>query len=135
MKRSKEILWLATQWRKKAESDFRAAVRLLKARDRSLAGVICFLAQQCTEKYLKSRLVLDGIRFRKTHDITELNALLPVDDRPELADEEQDRLTVYAVVTRYPGDYVEIPFSRAEEAVEIARRVRRHFRRMLADGD
>lgn len=135
MSEPEEVLRQAAQWQKKAESDLKAASRLLRAHDRSLAGVICFLAQQCTKKYLKARLVLAGVHFRKTHDITELSALLPAEDRPELAAEEQERLSAYAVITRYPGDSDEIPLSRADEAVAIARRVKRHFRRMLANGE
>jgi hypothetical protein len=57
--------------------------------------------------------------------------LVPPDMRPGLDVEEQDRLTEYATVTRYPGKYDPISFSEARGAVAIARRVRREVRRLL----
>ena len=42
-----------------------------------------------------------------------LIALLPVHFRPDLTPEEQERLTDYAVSTRYPGDYEAIPLAEA----------------------
>jgi len=48
--------------------------------------------------------------------------------RPPLTNEEQDRLTEYATVMRYPGDYEAIPLSEARKAVGIARRTRKAAR-------
>ena len=47
------------------------------------------------------------------------------------ANEEQERLTDYATVTRYPGDYDAIPLAEAQQAVAIARRVRSQVRKRL----
>lgn len=92
---------------------------------------VCFHAQQCVEKYTKALLVWHGIEFSWVHDIGTLIALLPERSRPDLTPEEQERLTDYAVTTRYPGDYEPIPLSEAQEAVKVARRVRRQIRRWL----
>ncbi len=81
-------------------------------------------AHQCVEKYLKAFLVSSGTDFPKTHNIEELMARIPEGFRPNLADEEQDRLTEYATVTRYPGDYEPISLTEARGAVEIAQRIR-----------
>jgi HEPN domain-containing protein len=69
--------------------------------------------------------------LKKTHDLEELVALVPSRLRPSLDDREQDRLTEYATVTRYPGDYEPISVREARQAVGIARRVRREVRRIL----
>ena len=95
---------------------------------------VCFHAQQCAEKYLKAFLVMECIDFPKTHDIKELIALLPKGSRPELTPEEQRRLTDYARVTRYPGDYEPISLSETRRAVSIARRVRKELRKLLPKG-
>jgi hypothetical protein len=58
-------------------------------------------------------------------------ALLPSNCRPKLADKDQDRLTEYATVIRYPGDYEPISLDEAKKAVRIARRVRSHIRKLL----
>ena len=92
---------------------------------------VCFHAQQCVEKYAKALLVLNGIDFPWTHNLSELIARLPVHARPNLTPEEQERLTDYATVTRYPGDYEPIPLAETRRAVRIARRVRRAIRKLL----
>jgi len=46
-------------------------------------------------------------------------------------EEEQRRLTTYATVTRYPGDYEPISLAEARRAIALARRVRREVRRLL----
>jgi len=45
--------------------------------------------------------------------------------------EEQRRLTAYATVTRYPGDYEPIPLIEAQQSVKLARRVRKDLRLLL----
>ena len=58
-------------------------------------------------------------------------ARIPEGFRPNLAEEEQDRLTEYATVTRYPGDYEPISLTEARKAVEIAQRMRDETRNVL----
>ncbi len=48
-------------------------------------------------------------------------ALLPPRLRPSLDNEEMDKLTDYATVTRYPGDYEPISLTEARQAVKMAR--------------
>jgi hypothetical protein len=50
-----------------------------------------------------------------------------------LTQEEQDRLTEYAVTTRYPGDYDPILREEAQDAVRLARRLRNQVRRRLPE--
>jgi HEPN domain-containing protein len=127
-----EILVVVRQYVDKAESDLITAAHTLKLRENCPTDAVCFHAQQCFEKYLKALLVLNGIEFSRTHHISGLMTLLPATIRPSLTPEEQDRLTEYAVTTRYPGDYDPISREEAHQAVRVARRVRNQVRRRLA---
>ncbi len=119
------------EWAAKAENDLKSAAHLLTMKGCPVDNV-CFNAQQCVEKYLKALLIAQGLEFPKTHDLGELLVLLPPRLRPSLDNEEQDRLTDYATVTRYPGDYEPISVTEARQAVKIARRVRREAQKLLA---
>jgi len=122
---------IAREWVEKAENDLTNAAHTLKLGERCPTDTVCFHAQQCAEKYLKAILVWKEIGFPKTHNISELMALLPVRVRPPLEDREQDNLTEYATVMRYPGDYDPIPISEARKSVASARLVRSFARRVL----
>jgi HEPN domain-containing protein len=130
MPENENAMIVAQEWMAKADNDLRSAEYLLKMED-CPTDTICFHVQQCVEKCLKALLVTQGTGFRKTHDLEELVALVPSRLRPSLDDREQDRLTEYATVTRYPGDYEPISVREARQAVGIARRVRREVRRIL----
>jgi HEPN domain-containing protein len=125
-----DVLAVAQEWTAKADNDLRSAEYLLKMEDRP-TDTICFHAQQCVEKSLKALLVTQGMEVQKTHDLAKLMILLPSRLRPSLASDEQDKLTEYATVTRYPGDYEPISLSEARQAVRTARRVRREVGKML----
>jgi HEPN domain-containing protein len=127
-----EILLIARQYVDKAESDLITASHALRLRNNCPTDAVCFHAQQCVEKYLKALLVLNNVGFGRTHHISELMALLPPVIQPTLTPDEQDRLTEYAVTTRYPGDYDPISRDEARQAVQIARRVRNQVRRRLS---
>jgi len=131
MPNTEDIRAVALQWIKKAENDLKNAVHTLKLGEDCPTDTVSFHAQQCVEKYLKGLLSFRGIDFPKTHNITELVALLPASTPVDLAPEEQELLTDYATVTRYPGDYDEIPLAEAKRAVKIARRVRRDVRGLI----
>jgi HEPN domain-containing protein len=99
----------------------------------SPTDIVCFHAQQCVEKYLKAFLVIKNIDFPRTHDIEYLVSLLPEDIWLRFNIEEQRRLTAYATVTRYPGDYEPIPLSEAQQIVKLARRVRKELRGLMPE--
>lgn len=131
MNEHENILKVTREWVEKAENDFVNAVNTLKMEKRCPTDTVCFHAQQCVEKYLKAVLVWNRIEFAKTHNISELVALIPAMARLPFKKEEQDRLTEYATVMRYPGDYEAIPLSEARKAVSIARRIRKAARLIL----
>ena len=65
------------EWVKKAGADFISMMREMNAVNELNYDLICFLAQQSAEKYLKALLCENGVPFPKTHDLNELSALLP----------------------------------------------------------
>jgi HEPN domain-containing protein len=92
------------EWVQKAEADFRAAAELGRKRTR-YHDQVCFLCQQCVEKYLKALLEEFGLPIPHTHILRDLLALL----LPHFASLLRWRrglifLTRFAVGTRYPGD-------------------------------
>lgn len=119
------------QWVQKAENDLLNAAQVLKLGKRSPADTVGYHAQQCVEKYLKALLINHELDFPKTHNIAKLIELLPASARPKLSRDEQLRLTDYATVTRYPGDYEPPTVTDARVAVRLARRVRAHVRKRL----
>ena len=126
-----EVIATVRLWVEKAENDLLTATTMIKLGRQRPTDTVCFHAQQCVEKYLKGLLVWRGRSFPKTHDLTALMGLLAAADRPELSKDEQEMLTRYATVTRYPGDYAPISLAEARAAVKIARRVRRQVRKRL----
>ena len=126
-----KICIVVGEWVEKVENDLANATCILRMDRACPADTVCFHAQQCVEKYLKALLVWNQIPFGKTHDVGEIFQLLPETDRPVLTVEEARRLTAYATVTRYPGDYDPISLTEARLAVRIARRVRATVRKLL----
>ncbi len=122
---------IAREWIIKAENDLKTASYTLKMARGCPTDTVCFHAQQCVEKYLKAYLVIRGIDFPRTHDIERLVSLLPENIWLRLSIEEQRRLTAYATVTRYPGEYEPILLAEAQRSVRIARRVRKELRSLL----
>ena len=127
-----KAMTVVTEWMAKAENDPKEATHLVRMAD-CPTDTVCFHAQQCFEKCLEALLVTKGTSVRKTHDLGELIVLLPSELRPSIISEEQDRLTEYATVTRYPGNYDPITLGEARQAVRIARRVRQEVGRLLSE--
>ncbi len=107
------------RWLKYAREDLHAAQVILG--DATVAyRHVCWLAQQCAEKALKSVLIYLQIEFHRIHDLDALRNLIPdgwsVRTRfPDLA-----VLTEWAVEARYPGDWAEASESDARFAVRQA---------------
>ncbi|MCY3003054.1 MAG: HEPN domain-containing protein [Planctomycetota bacterium] len=131
MEANPEAQRVAAEWVAKAENDLRTAALTLRAEGQRPTDTICFHAQQCIEKYLKALLVLNGSPFPRTHDLTSICALLPDAWRPDVPPAVLERFTDYATVTRYPGDYTEIPVVEARAALATARKIRKAARAIL----
>lgn len=114
---------VARAWLRRAKSDLVMARRALVGRDELDPWVASFHAQQAAEKYVKAALIMEQVRFPRTHELERLRALLPagwsLPDPAALAD-----LSRFAIT----GGYPEGPFDAgpepswpdAEEAVRLA---------------
>ena len=119
---------LIRSWVAKAEEDYRCFQNLLKMGDDCPFDAVCFHAQQCVEKYLKARLLYLSIEFPKIHDIAAIIKLLPPGSNIPLSGAEQEKLTDYAWMSRYPGDWEPSTRLNAEEVVALAVKVRTAIR-------
>ena len=86
-------------------------------------SAVCFHAQQAVEKYIKALLTELAIGFPRVHDIGDLLERVPDAVRPQIEPVAQEKLTYYAVASRYPGD-AWVTHEDAETAVAAAREVR-----------
>jgi HEPN domain-containing protein len=119
-----------SEWINKAENDYFSAMREYRARKHINNDSACFHAQQCIEKYLKATLVLNGIPFRKTHDL--LLLLLKCTDRYPLWGSWRDDvewLTQYSVLFRYPGESA--TREDAKNAIRIMKEITQDIRHSL----
>ena len=120
---------LTEEWGQKAEGDYTSAQHLQQI-ENPANDVICFLAQQCVEKYLKAWLQEANIPFPRTHNLEKLLSLI-VPTFPVWAAWREDfsKLSEHAVDPRYPGK-----FATAEEtaqAMHICVAVRQAVREQL----
>ena len=117
------------EWIDKAEGDWKVAQREMQAPD-PVWNVVCFLAEQCAEKYLKGFLEEQNIAFQKIHDLVVLlntstgllSALDPL--KPQLA-----HLSTFGIAARSPG--VQADQQAAASAMKIGEEVRKVVRSSL----
>lgn len=102
-KEDTEINPLTFEWIEKAEGDYTAAKENRQSNN-PVSHVICFLAQQCVEKYLKAWLQEMNIPIPRTHNLTQLldliSSVIPAWRTWEAAG--LSKLSDFAVDTRYP---------------------------------
>jgi len=81
MPKAEHIMTVAREWISKAENDLKNAANTLKMGEDCPTDTVCF------------------------HVLSSLIVVLPKDLQNLLTGEEQELLTEYATVTRYPGGY------------------------------
>jgi len=121
----KNNLAYAQEWFSRADEDELSCVALLE--DKISPGNVCFLAQQCAEKYLKGLLIANGQEFEKVHDLKKLANLLK-DSFPKVKDlfDDFDFLNKCYIPSRYPGGFVESSnWAQAKKAVEVAKNIKK----------
>lgn len=128
-----EVAW---SWLRRAKSDLATARSALDDRDQVDPWVASFHAQQATEKSIKAALVMEQIRFPRTHELERLRALLPAAwDLPD--PETLAGLSRFAVAGRYPEGMfdagAEPTWADAEDAVRLAESVEMAVRSHLDD--
>jgi HEPN domain-containing protein len=115
---------------RKAEWDFLSAQREGRRRQLPNRDLICFLSQQCVEKYLKALLVENALGFPRIHDLEMLLDLsLPAAPHLEKHRAQLAWLTDHAVEFRYPGETATKEV--AAKALSDCRAVRREIRKLL----
>lgn len=120
------------QWIEKAEHDLRNAEHTLTIREEECPfDTVCFHAQQCVEKYLKSWLVSRRLDVPRSHDLVVLlNRALAAEFRG-VSPQDVQPLNRYTIEARYPGDWDPIDRPEAERAVAMARHIRKAVRVLL----
>ncbi len=118
------------EWVCVAEEDFDVAATLFRRRKKGAASSIGFHCQQCAEKYLKARMVEDGISIIQTHDLQLLlNCILARHPLWAAFNPVLGNLTGYAVKFRYPGHQATRADARA--ALKACRSIRAEVRLSL----
>lgn len=121
---------ITQEWVDKAEGDWTSAIREVVVLTNPNYDLVCFLTQQCAEKYLKANLQEEGIAPPKVHDLEKLmDLLVPIQPFWSVLLPALDQLSDYAVSFRYPGHSADK--KEAEDAVERCREVREVARRSL----
>jgi HEPN domain-containing protein len=109
------------EWLNRARSD----LVLARAEEEGIyLEDLCFHAQQAAEKAVKALLIMYGIEFPYVHDIAQLLTLLERagQEIPEPV-RQSERLTRFAVFTRYPDVGPPVSHQEHAEAVNIAEAV------------
>lgn len=100
----RDLIGEATRWLAFARNDLASADAL--ARNQTIhPRVVCWLAQQGTEKALEAALVRRGVDFPRTHDLDRLLNLLPESSSARAAAPDLSELTAWIIQARYPGDW------------------------------
>ncbi|MHC5058191.1 MAG: HEPN domain-containing protein [Planctomycetota bacterium] len=109
------------RWLERARHDLRTAQTMLDVPDPPV-DVACLHAQQRVEKCLKACLCAADVDAPRTHDLVHLLDLcVDRDARLEGLRESARALADYAVTTRYPDEWREIPVEEGRDAAAKAR--------------
>jgi HEPN domain-containing protein len=107
-----------TAWIERAKSSLE--ISKIAVSDNVYYEDLCYQAQQAVEKALKGLLIYYGVEPEFTHNIGIL--LADLEKHINIPDnvKQSMKLTIYAVQTRYPGEYDEITKERYTESIKIA---------------
>ncbi len=95
---------LTNEWIQRADGDFIAAGRELRARKMPVYHVACFLSQQCAEKYLKALLQEYDKDIPRIHKLIDLLKFCKeIDPSLEILRSDLEVLERYPMAIRYPG--------------------------------
>ena len=113
---------VALRWLQYSDRDLTDAMRLTSKEPISPA-LACWLCQQAAEKALKAALVLEKIRFPRTHDLNILLGMIPETWLVKSRHVTLSEMTAWTVNARYPGDWPEPTYEDAVGAMSTARSV------------
>lgn len=113
-----ELILLETaRWLRYAREDLDAAIVLQPGIPRHS----CLLAQQSAEKAIKSIYVFLNLRVPRSHDLDMLKNLLPNEWEIKKRFDSLSELSIWAVESRYPGNFLEAAKEDAEAAINMAK--------------
>ncbi len=120
---------LTLEWIQMAEGNY-ASVQHFHQGQKSMYDIICFLSQECIEKYLKAWLQENNVPFTKTHDLERLLSLI-VPSIPDWHVWQTDfsAFSEDAIDFLYPGKYATA--KDAAQAIHICTEVRQAIRSEL----
>ncbi len=122
----KNLSDLVKSWIRKADNDIlNAEIILTSEKTYKPYDTVCFHCQQATEKYLKSFLIFNKLKFPKTHILEDLITICEKIDGSfgKYLDKVAD-LTDYAVEIRYPEQTYFPSLSETKTAFQIANEIR-----------
>ncbi len=100
------VLHKVKQWLIHGDEDLRLAsfAMTFQGKEEPPYPLVAYHTQQCAEKYLNAFLVYCVVDFPYTHNISILLELC--DEYADWPEELQDadKLTLYSITTRYPGE-------------------------------
>lgn len=131
--RPDSLLEKVHQWLAYGDEDLHLAEGALQAMEVCPYRLVAYHAQQCAEKHLKAYLLFRRVDFPFTRNISLLLELCTEWNDWQEYLESAERLTQYAVSTRYPGVASEVSPDEARDAVALARQVRAVVRQALVD--
>jgi HEPN domain-containing protein len=107
-------------WIQRAKNDYIIASEMPLEKVMFLED-LCFHAQQAAEKAIKGLLIFHGVSPEYTHKIEKL--LVELGKFIEIPEhiEKSIKLTDYATLSRYPGNYDTIEYAEYEEALKLAK--------------
>jgi len=115
---------LVKEWIHKAENDFLDAENNLKSQ-KVPTDTVCFHCQQVAEKYMKAYLISKNKSSPKIHNLIRLMELCRKLNPSFLKlKDELIILNDYAVEIRYPDDWYEPTGVEANEALELAKKIK-----------
>ena len=128
-KKKSDMNPLTLEWIQTAEGDYTSA-RHFHQGQKSMYDIICFLSQQCIEKYLKAWLQENNVPFTKTHDLEKwLGLIVPSIPDWHVWQADFSAFSEDAIDFLYPGKYATA--NDAEQAVQICVKVRQTIRSEL----
>ena len=114
-------------WMRFANEDLQMANDLMKS-DFPIFRGVCFGCQQSVEKNLKAYMLYFNQEIVKTHDLAYLVQLIfPLDNNIETFSIKCKNLINYAVIQRYPDDFVDLTKNNAEDAISIATEIEKYI--------
>lgn len=114
-----EVLGSAQDWLDDAREELRVA-RLASAAVPPATDASLWHSLQCAEKALKAVLILQQVKFPRTHSLPRLLRLVQRQAELNLDEDALADLMEDALESRYPGSPGEQPLLEAQEAIGIA---------------